>query len=402
MPFEQGRSTPTKVEGGDVGTGLWKFAGISFPADLGSFQTVSSIGLVSVRISGKIAKDSDTQPHTLMKIHSSIFNHVSSVALAALFASVTLHAQTVSESDTQEIVSSLTDQLVDAYPFPEISSKYRDALLENQKAGKYKDLSEEVLAKTLTEDLGKVHKDVHLNVFYRKPAPEQAAGADAGAPSRPRGNNGRNRARRGNVGFTSVELDSRKSTAYLNIPGPFTASEESFEAASAAMTLSAYSENVILDIRQNPGGSGHMGRFIASYFFRTGDERFYLNGFHKDRSQDDQEWTYSFVPGRRNPDAKVYILIGPGTGSASEGLAYALQKMGRATIVGHPSAGAGIAGSMVPLKNGLSAFIPVKMVVGPRSMEGWEGTGVIPDVSAGDEDALQVARKLIDKDLEKN
>lgn len=335
-----------------------------------------------------------------MKIRSSILNHASCVALAALFTSVSLHAQTVSESDTHEIVSGLADQLVDAYPFPEISSKYQKALLENEKAGKYKELSAEALAKQLTQDLRETHKDVHLNVIYRKPPPEQASPAPD-APSRPRGNNGRNRPRPEHFGFKNVELNSEKSTAYLDIPGPFMASEESFEAASAAMTLSAHSKYVILDIRRNPGGTGHMGRFIASYFFPTGQERFYLNGFHKDRSMDDQEWTYSFVPGRRNPDAKVYILIGPDTGSASEGLAYAMQKMGRATIVGHPSAGAGIAGSMVPLKNGLSAFIPVKMVVAPRSMEGWEGTGVIPDVSADKEDALDVARKLIDEDLEK-
>lgn len=334
----------------------------------------------------------------MMKIRSSIFKHACCVALAVSFASVAIHAQTVNESDTHEIITNLTDRLVDAYPFPEISSKYQAGLLENEKAGKYKDLSAEALAKQLTEDLRAIHKDVHLHVSFRKPAPEQE-GAGPG-PERGRRSRGNDRRARG-FGFKSVELNGEKSTAYLDIPGPFIASEESFEAAAAAMTLSAHSKYVILDIRQNPGGTGHMGRFIASYFLPTGDERFYLNGFHKDRSMDDQEWTYSFVPGRRNPEAKVYILIGPDTGSASEGLAYAMQKMGRATIVGHPSAGAGIAGSSVPLKNGLSAFIPVKMVVGPRSMEGWEGTGVIPDVAAGDEDALDVARKLIDEDREK-
>ena len=336
-----------------------------------------------------------------MKFYSSIFKHVCSVTLAVSFASASLHAQTVSEADTHEIIGNLTDRLLDAYPFPEISSKYQEGLLENEKAGKYKGLSEEDLAKRLTEDLREIHKDVHLNVFYRKPSPDRE-GDGPGQRRRPRGNNGRGPGRSRTLGFQSVELNSKKSTAYLDIPGPFMASEESFEAASAAMTLSSHSKYVILDIRQNPGGTGHMGRFIASYFFPTGQERFYLNGFHKDRSMDDQEWTYSFVPGRRNPDAKVYILIGPGTGSASEGLAYAMQKMGRATIVGHASAGAGIAGGVVPLKSGFSAFIPVKMVVGPRSMEGWEGTGVIPDVDAGDEDALDVARKLIDEDLKKN
>ncbi|WP_255501619.1 hypothetical protein [Olivibacter sp. SDN3] len=35
------------------------------------------------------------------------------------------------------------------------------------------------------------------------------------------------------------------------------------------------------------------------------NEQFYLNDFHKDRKFDEQEWTCSFVPGRRNPDAKV-------------------------------------------------------------------------------------------------
>ncbi|MBK1881727.1 S41 family peptidase [Luteolibacter pohnpeiensis] len=339
-----------------------------------------------------------------MKFSPSVLKHACSVALAISFASTSIYADTVSESDTHEIIANLTDRLVDAYPFPEISAKYQAGLLENEKAGKYKDLSDQDLAKQLTEDLRTIHKDVHLNVIFRKPAPDQN-GDDQGRQRRPRGNNGRGQGRaRSNFGFNSVDLDSQKSTAYLDIPGPFMASDEAFEAAGAAMTLSAHSKYVILDIRHNPGGTGQMGRFIASYFFQTGQEQFYLNGFHKDRSMDDQEWTYSYVPGRRNPDAKVYILIGPGTGSASEGFAYAMQKMGRATIVGKPSAGAGIAGSFIPLKNGsgFSAFIPVKMVVGPRTLEGWEGTGVIPDVDSGDKNALDVARELIDEDLKKN
>ncbi|QNL48162.1 hypothetical protein H8S90_15275 [Olivibacter sp. SDN3] len=62
------------------------------------------------------------------------------------------------------------------------------------------------------------------------------------------------------------------------------------------------------------------------------------------------------------------------------------------------TAGAGIVGSFVPLKRNLIAFVPVKMVVGPRSEEGWEGTGVIPDVFSGQEDALEVTRRLIEED----
>ncbi|WP_255501620.1 S41 family peptidase [Olivibacter sp. SDN3] len=315
--------------------------------------------------------------------------------LALLFFSFSANAQTVEESEARAVVQTLTDRLVEVYPFPDISAKYKQTLLENEKIGRYKGLAEDSLAKKLTEDLRSVHKDVHLRVmkneetYKRLLAPPAQQGDDSTELKRMKVQN---------YGFKSVQIDGERSTAYLDIPGPFWGTQESFEMATAAMNMAAHSKYVILDIRHNPGGTGHMGRFIASYFYKPGNEKFYLNGFHKDRKLDEQEWTYSFVPGRRNPDAKVYILVGPGTASASEGLAYAMQKLGRATIVGDTTAGAGIAGSFVPLKRNLIAFVPVKMVVGPRSEEGWEGTGVIPDVISGEEDALEVTRKLIEKD----
>lgn len=315
--------------------------------------------------------------------------------LVLLFFSFSVNAQTVEESEVRTVVQTLTDQLVEVYPFPDISAKYQETLLKNEKAGHYKELTEDSLAKRLTEDLRAVHKDVHLRVMKNEETYKRLL---APPTKRPDDSTELKRMKQQNYGFKSVQIDGDKSTAYLDIPGPFWGTQESFEMAAAAMNMAAYCEYVILDIRHNPGGTGQMGRFIASYFYKPGNEKFYLNGFHKDRKMDEQEWTYAFVPGKRNPQAKVYILVGPGTASASEGLAYAMQKLGRATIVGDTTAGAGIAGSFVPLKRNLIAFVPVKMVVGPRSDEGWEGIGVIPDVFAGEEDALEVTRKLIKQD----
>ncbi|GAA4778804.1 hypothetical protein GCM10023231_01720 [Olivibacter ginsenosidimutans] len=310
-----------------------------------------------------------------------------------------LRAQLVNDTDVHELVQTLANKLIAVYPFPEISEKYKVALFANEAAGKYKHLSEDSLGKMLTNDLRKVHKDVHLRVmkdedtYKRLTQPqERRSGVRNRDPEQ-------ERMIKQNYGFKKVEIDAETSTAYLDVPGPFWGNQDAFEMAAAAMNMAAYSKYVILDIRHNPGGTGHMGRFIASYFYNAGNEQFYLNGFYKDRKMDEQEWTYSYVPGKRNPNAKVYILVGPGTGSASEGLAYAMQKLERATIVGDTTAGAGIAGSFVPLKNNLIAFVPVKMVVGPNSEEGWEGTGVIPDVPARGKDALEVTRELIKKDI---
>ncbi|MEN0052834.1 MAG: S41 family peptidase [Mucilaginibacter sp.] len=307
-------------------------------------------------------------------------------------------AQTVSNADSHEIVTKLANKLVEVYPFPEISAQYKEALLKNDANGSYNGLTEDELATKITDDLRKTHKDVHLRVMRNETTYKNLTTPRTGR----RRNADDDSERKANYGFKKVEIDGATSTAYIDVPGPFYGSQEAFEMAAASMNMAAYSKYVIIDIRHNPGGTGQMGRFLASYFYDPGNEQFYLNGFYKDRKHDEQEWTYAYVPGKYMRDAKVYILVGRGTGSASEGFAYAMQKLKRGTIVGDTTAGAGIAGTFVALKSNLVVFTPFKMVVGPNSNEGWEGTGVVPDVEIGKDDALIATRKLILEDMLKN
>lgn len=313
---------------------------------------------------------------------------------ALLLPFCSLQAQTVSNTDASHVVHTLSEKLTEGYPFPEISAQYKATLEKNEAAGRYFNLTEDALASKLTADLQATHKDVHLHVWKDansyKPHPvvhndneDEQLMTD----------------RRGGYGYQQVTLDGATSTAYINIPGGFKSSQEAFEMAASAMGMAAYSKHVIIDLRHNGGGSGQMGRFLASYFYSGGNEQFYLNGFHKDRSTDEQEWTYAFVPGHRMPDAKLYILVDHNTASASEGFAYAMQQLHRGTIVGDTTAGAGIAGSMNHLGSNLVAFLPVKMVTAPHSTVGWEGTGVIPDVTSKGPDALEAAKRLILQDI---
>ncbi|WCT14371.1 S41 family peptidase [Mucilaginibacter jinjuensis] len=318
------------------------------------------------------------------------------ITIILFFSPHYVNAQSVNKTDAREIVEKLTAALIERYPFPEISIQYQNALLKNERDGKYLNLTEQRLAEQLTADLQQVHRDVHLHVLQNESQYKNLT-----SPAYAANNSGSEleQLQRQNYGFRNVDLDPLSSVAYINIPGGFYATQEAFDIAAAAMNMAAYSKYIIVDIRANGGGSGQMGRFLASYFYNAGDEQFYLNGFYKDRSRDEQEWTYAYVPGKRNPAAKVYILIGPGTGSAAEGFAYAMQKLHRATVVGEASAGAGIAGSFVPLKDNLIVFLPFKMVVGPNSQVGWEGTGVLPDSVTTGKDALAETRRFIWQDI---
>ncbi|ACU64182.1 S41 family peptidase [Chitinophaga pinensis] len=304
----------------------------------------------------------------------------------------------VSKEDAHEIIGKISKQLEEGYPFPEISKKYI-ATMKSQEAKKaYQDLTPAKLAWKITDDLRGTHKDVHLTIFHNKDYYEQLTRSFSNTRTPEDDRLELERKRQNNYGFDAVELNKKTSTAYIKISGGFHGDQEAFEMAANAMNMAAYSKNIIIDIRDNGGGTGMMGRFLAGYFFNAGDERYYLHGYHKDRTKDIQEWTYPFVPGKRMPDSKLYILVNKRTASATEGFAFALQQMHRATIVGDTTAGAGIAGSMIPLKENMVVFMPVKMVAAPGSEEGWEGKGVIPDVAVKGEDARTEAEKLIKKE----
>lgn len=317
-------------------------------------------------------------------------------ALSSLIGSLLLtvaasgHAEdpTLSDADVRDVLKTLSQQLTDGYPFPELSKQYAMAMKGWSKSNRYHDLNHCDFAKKLTDDLRDVHKDVHLHVFcesrfHQAPAAGQAKPKPAGEDD----------------SIESVELDKNLASAYIQSQGGWGQAQANYDAVGNAMGLAAHAKYVIIDIRNNPGGSGTIGRFIASYFYNVGDEQFYLNGFHKDRSKDEQEWTYDYVPGKRIPDAKLYILVNKNTASATEGFAYAMQRLHRGTIIGQTTAGAGIAGSFNDLGHGLRAFVPVKMVVAPHTLEGWEGVGVKPDVVTAEGEEKAKAYELIKADL---
>ncbi len=91
----------------------------------------------------------------------------------------------------------------------------------------------------------------------------------------------------------------------------------------------------------------------------------------------------------------LVVLIDRRTGSAAEFVAYSLQALGRARIVGTRSGGAAhMFGDPVLLPDGYQISIPDRQPINLRTGGNWEGTGVRPDVAGGD-DPLFIARQLL-------
>ncbi len=200
--------------------------------------------------------------------------------------------------------------------------------------------------------------------------------------------------RRSNYGIRRVEVEPG-NVGYLNLH-QFSALEfgqleqPARRAIDSALQLLSGADAVIIDLRENGGGSPHMVGYLVSAFTPRGADIF--NTFHSPegkRSEAPQDW-YS------NPrlDVPLFLLISGRTASAGEAFAYTLQSAKRAVVLGEASAGAANPGELVDAGNGLRVFVSFATPINPITQANWEGDGVRPDVKVAVDLALQQARQL--------
>ncbi len=294
----------------------------------------------------------------------------------------------ITDAQAQEIATDIATRLRDTYPLPKLSEVYIAALEQGLRDYHYHGLTACALAGKLTQDLRAAHNDKHLQILCESDLKAFVQDVFPSDPTAAIDN-----------GIEEVSLNPDEPIAYIRSSGVWRANEDAFELLTHAMNMAAHAKYVIIDIRDNPGGSGDFGNVMASYFFDVGEAKVMVASIHRDQAEDGREGTFPYVPGHRLPKAKVYILVTAGTASAAEGFAFGLQRLKRATIIGQTTAGAGIASVIQPLSYGLGMILPNKLIVAPGTDKGWEGVGVIPDVVTEPGKERDAAMKLIEGDL---
>jgi C-terminal processing protease CtpA/Prc len=231
-----------------------------------------------------------------------------------------------------------------------------------------------------------VSRDKHLRVRYsHRPLPERAARTGPTAEEREQHRNYLNRI---NYGFERIER-LPGNIGYMDFRG-FTDPELGAETVAAAFNFLANTDGLIIDLRQNGGGTPGMVALISSYLF--GPEPVHLNDLYwREGDRTDQFWTLKEVPGRRYAGKDVYVLTSNRTFSGAEEFSYNLKNLKRATIVGEATGGGAHPGGVNRLHAHFSAFIPTGRAINPITKSNWEGTGVEPDVKVPAAQALKVA-----------
>lgn len=304
---------------------------------------------------------------------------VRSIIAAALFVA---SFQAIDSVTVESVVRGAAEILAEQYFDIPLSATVSTELKHRLEAGRYAMLqTHEAIADRLTRDLFELTRDKHVAVRLRRTG---GGNITTGARDVPTAAGFRRTdVLPGNVGLLDIAFFLRPA--------------EHAGALAEAMKQLQNTDALILDMRENGGGSPDTVALLISYLVnetgrplfeirpRTGTGRVYL--------------TESVSSGLRNGQRPVYVLTSRQSFSGGEGLAFVLQDMKRAIVIGEVTAGAANPGRGYPINDNFEIHVSNGQLLTSQSGLNWEGHGVTPDVPVPAADALRIAHQRAIDDL---
>lgn len=296
----------------------------------------------------------------------------------------------LSAADQSAAVDSVSRILQKNYVFPAVAEKMASTIKANLKSGAYSSITNPPeFGRKLTQDLQAVSHDKHLRVVYDPRVIAAEKKAKTAEDREKLEAEYAEEMKRINYGFKEAKiLDG--NIGYLDLR-EFANPKYAAETAHAAMKTFSKADALIIDLRNNGGGSPQMIQLITSYFYPA-QPLIHLNSFYdRPNNETTETWTLPEIPGTRRPDMDLYILTSKETFSAAEEFSYNLKNLKRATLVGETTGGgAHPTGSFIATDK-YFVRVPRGRAINPITKTNWEGTGVTPDVIVDADKAFDVA-----------
>ena len=279
---------------------------------------------------------------------------------------------------TTIVIDTLSRALIANYVFTDkaqVMSKYLYAQLAK---GAYRNIKDpQAFAQQISADLQTACPDLHMG-FRFNPQLAQMGPPPMRTPN-PHDDSLRNAAMaERNFAFTMVQI-LPGNVGYVKFNGFVDPTPSAKETVTTAFRFVRYTKALIIDLRENHGGSPEMVKQVASYFFA---EKTRVNDIIVPNKHDTTKgWTDPTATGGVILQMPVYVLTSSSTVSAAEDFAYAMQATKRGTIAGEKTAGGSHPTGPVFLGHGFVAGIPFAHTYNIHTGTEWEGIGVIPDIA---------------------
>lgn len=254
----------------------------------------------------------------------------------------------------------------------------------------------ETFRAAITADLLAVSGDRHLQVWVEARSRDAVAAEPPLTPEQMAAQEARD-------GFGVREARMLEGgVGYLDLAS-FSGHPDSGAAIDAALARLAGAKALVIDLRTNGGGGepalkrlmGHLApvppRLEDIVFRHCEPDPADVEGCLQDGRHDVQERYADTVAAPAFPTAPVFVLTSSRTFSAAEALAYGLQAMGRAVVIGETTGGGANPSIAMDLGPWFTVVMPVGQARHPLTGANWEGVGVRPDVAIPADAALAEA-----------
>ena len=320
-------------------------------------------------------------------------NRVYSVLLASacLFSASLYAAQDMAsksaalgKKEKKQVVTRIIDELKAGYVFPDKAELMGRHLKKWLRKKSFQEITEpEDFAKKITAELHSVFSDRHLRVRVREP---QRVRRQEGDPILD-GYLQQLTLKERNYEFRTAKiLDD--NVGYLDFRVFFSPGIGK-KTLAAAMAFLENTDAMIIDMRNNRGGSPAMVQLVCSYFF---DKKVHLNSLYWRRGDRTEEyWTLQEIDGKKRPHVPLFVLTSKRTFSGAEEFCYNLLTRERATLIGEITGGGANPGGVRFINDRFAVFIPTGRAINPVTQTNWEGTGVKPHIIVDQEKAYDVA-----------
>lgn len=293
----------------------------------------------------------------------------------------------MSAAERTALIGAIDRTMRTQYVFPQKVPAIIAGLKANDRAGRYAGTRDQV-GDRLGEDLAKLAGDKHLKVHYfAEGVPPMGDAVPSAAEQAAQ----LAEERAANFGIDKLEiLDG--NIGYLRITH-FPDAVSAARVIEAAMAFVGNSDALIVDLRANHGGEPATVGLVASYLLPADS---HINDIYFRKGDVTRQYWAVPIAADRRIAAKVpmYVLTDARTGSGGEELAYDLQQLKRATLIGQSTWGGANPGEGVALTKDFAMFVPSGRAINPVTKTNWEGVGVQPDI------ALPIAADPLAKAIE--
>lgn len=313
------------------------------------------------------------------------------------------HAVPITQSEIKLLAESLGDVMEKGYVDKTKGKAVKELLAKYVRDKKYKSITTvKDAVDQLIKDTQSIIHDKHFNMLYIPKSTDGFSWVNEGEQDA----NDREKIdlelfekhRRVNFGLPKVEV-LEGNIGYLKVSWFNSPAYWLKKPLADAFSFLQHTDALILDVRNNPGGTEESVTELVSYFFseRT---KVLLSTSHEKLS--DIHLSYFTDPNPIGPkylSRPVTLLTSASTASAGEMIAYHMKHFGKATIIGENTMGAANGFNTVKIGpdhlGNIMVMLPDTYVEHAVTKSNWEKTGVSPDISVLADEALYISYKLL-------